>query len=74
MFVNFLAFVAIILIGIALILKKTSFGGQLQLIANIIAYVMLAVFAFFYARSKRNLIFVILWLAAVVLIVVSYII
>lgn len=74
MVVNFIAFVAVILVGIALILKNTSIGGQLQFIANVIAYVMLAVFAFFYAKSKRNIVFVLLWLAAVVLIVVSYII
>lgn len=74
MVVNFIAFVAVILVGIALILKNTSIGGQLQLVANVIAYVMLAIFAFFYAKSKRSIIFILLWLAAVVLIVVSYII
>ena len=74
MFVNFLSFVAIILVGLALILKNTSFGDKLSDIASIIAYAMLAIFSFFYARSKRNLVFIILWIAAVVLIVVSYII
>lgn len=77
-FANFMAFVALMFIGIALILTKIIGAGAvvnaLQLVSEIIAYCMVSISAFYYARSKRNLLFLILWIVAIVLIVVSYII
>lgn len=78
-FLNFIAFVAIVFIGVALIVKgilgaDNQVGVALELVAQIIAYAMLAIYGFFYARSKRSIVFLIVWIVSVVLIVVSYVI
>ena len=76
-FINFMAFLAVIFVGIALILKKFLNPGELttalETIAQIISYAIVGIYAFSYARSKRNLLFIIIWIVAVVLIIISYI-
>lgn len=76
-FANLLAYIAVILVGVALIIRSVFSGSVVaywvKFAADIIAYVMLAVSSFAYARSRRNVIYIVLWLAAIVLIVVSYI-
>lgn len=54
-FVNFIAYVALIFVAVALVFVK--FIPKLTVlkeVAEIIAYTITAVFAFMYARSKRN--------------------
>ncbi len=72
-----LAFVGLVLIATSLILVKLNLGGSLtsafQLIANVIAYSMVAFFSFFYVRSKRNIGFLITWIVCVVIVVVMMI-
>lgn len=77
-FINFCAYVAIALIGVVLVLNKlvgtTDFANALSVIANTIAYVIVAISGFYFAKSKRNFWYIVVWVVAVVLIVVSYII
>ena len=77
-FVNLLAYFAIAFIALALVINKilgalsvgTAIAGALSLIAQIIAYAITAVFAFFFAKSKRNIAWMIVYIIAVVLIVI----
>lgn len=73
---NILAYIAIILVGIALVVKSIIGGGQIASIlkttADCIAYFMLALPSYAYARSRRNIAFLIIWVIAITLIVVSY--
>lgn len=71
---NFMAFVAIILIAISLILSKLDFASSINsactLIANVIAYIMVAISSLYFVRSRRGIGYVITWIICVVLIVV----
>lgn len=77
-FVHFLAYIAVIMIGIALALSfilskvgvSSSIVGSISKVANALAYLIVCVASFYYARSKRNVWFFVLWLIATVLIVV----
>lgn len=74
-FINFLAFVAVVFLAIALILRRliedNSITAALELIAQIISYSMVAYYAFVYAKSKRNWIFLLVWALAVALIILA---
>ena len=77
-FVNFIAYIAIAFIAVALILGKilSAFGlsstiiGALNLIAQVIAYAITAVFAFYYAKSRKH----IAWMICYVLFVIAIIV
>ncbi len=77
-FINFLAYVAVIMIGLALALSfvlgklgvSSSVCGSLITIANALAYIIVSISAFYYSRSKRNFWVFILWLVATILIIV----
>jgi len=77
-FVNLLAYLSIALIAVALILGKVlgalgvsaSVVVAMDLIAKIIAYTITAVYAFFYAKSKRH----IGWMIAYIIFVVAIIV
>ena len=77
-FVSFMSYIAIAFIAIALILGKilalvglsSSVIGALNLIAQVIAYAITAVYAFAFAKSKRS----IGWMIAYVVFVVAIII
>ena len=77
-FVNFMAYIAIAFIAVALILGKilsavglsSTVVGALDLIAKVIAYTITAVFAFYYAKSKKH----IAWMVAYVLFVIAIIV
>lgn len=76
-FVNFLAYISVALIAVALILSKLlgwlispQVLNILNLIAQIIAYTITAVYAFFYAKSKRN----IGWMVAYIIFVIAIIV
>ncbi len=76
-FVNFLAYLAIILIAVALVLGvilarvgiSASVVDAMTLVAQVIAYAITAVFAFAFAKGK-NIGFMIALIVAVILIVV----
>ncbi len=72
--VNFCAFVAVVLIAVALVLAKIFSGntvsGAMTIVANAIAYFIASVSAFFYARSKRHWGYLVAWLVSVILIVI----
>lgn len=74
-FINFLAFVAVVFLAIALILRRliedNSITAALELIAQIISYGMVAYYGFVYAKSKRNWIFFLVWAIAVALIILA---
>ena len=79
--VNLVAFVAVVLIGIFLILHSLDIlrdiGDAFMTIANILAYFTVAVCSFFYAYSKwgkKQQWYMIVWVIAVVLIVLHYVI
>ncbi len=77
-FVNFIAYVAVALIAIALILGKVfsaigvSFTviNAMNLVAQFIAYAITAVFAFAYAKERKN----IGWMIAYIIFVVAIIV
>ena len=77
-FVNLLAFIAVILIGVSLILSRIHVFGQVAgaflIIANVIAYSVVAIVSFFYIANKKNIWLWIVWVVSIVLIVISYII
>lgn len=70
-----LAYVGLILIAVSLVIIKIapSVATACSLIANIIAYSMVAFFSFYFVKSKRNVAFLISWIVAVVLVVVMMI-
>lgn len=74
--VNFLAYIAVALIAIVLVFGKLlgwlinpSILGVLNLIAQIIAYAITAVFAFSYAKSKKSSVWMILYVIFVIVII-----
>ena len=77
-FVNLVAYISIAFIALSLILGKVlgalevgaALVHALDLIAQIIAYSITAVFAFFFAKSRKN----IGWLIAYVVFVVAIVI
>ncbi|MBO4937365.1 MAG: hypothetical protein J6C90_03475 [Clostridia bacterium] len=72
--VNLLAYIALIAVAVALILVKIFNGSQvasaLNVIANSVAYIITAISAFAFARSKRNPWVMIFFVVAVILVVV----
>ncbi len=75
--VNFVAYIAIFLIGVALalqvIFKNNAISDAFQMVAEILAYIIAGISAFFYARSKRNIWYLLIWIVAVILIIVMLI-
>lgn len=77
-FVNFLAYLSITLIAVVLVLElifqktigDSAIVSAMSLVAQCIAYTITAVFAFAYARSKRNIGFMIAYVVAIILIIV----
>ena len=67
-----IAFWAVVFIACALILSKIipSIGSALQLIGNILAYIVVLAYSFSYALYKRNIWYFVAWAVACVLIVV----
>ena len=81
-FVNFLSYIAIAFIAVALMLSKVLglFGlssdviGALQYVAQIIAYTITAVFAFFYAKSRKSIGWMVAYIIFAVVIIVFLVI
>lgn len=74
--VEFLGYVAVFLIMIALILTKVvpSIADMCRYIAGIIGLVITVCAGYMYTRSKRNPVFIILFLIAIIVIIVMYVI
>ncbi len=79
--VNFLAYVAIALIAVALILGwlfgavglSSAVVSAMQTVAQVIAYAITAVFAFYYAKSRKNIGWMIAYIIFVIAIIVFFI-
>lgn len=73
--INFIAFIGLVVVAGVLVLQ-TIFSNQLDLIAAFriigesIAYLVTAISAFFYVRSKRNVWWYVAYTIAVILILV----
>ena len=76
-FVNFLAYISIALIAVALFVGKIlgwlispNVVNVLNLVAQIIAYTITAVYAFMFAKSKRSIGWMVAYIIFVVVIIV----
>lgn len=77
-FLNMIAFIGIIAVAVAL-LFSLIFGGNevsaaLNLIAQCIAYLVTAIYAFYFIQNKRNTVYTIVYIVSVVAIIVLLII
>ena len=77
--INFLAYIAIAFVAVALVLGKVFnwiFGDSativmaMNLIAQIIAYAITSVFAFYYAKSKKSIGWMIAFVVFLIIIIV----
>lgn len=74
---NLVAYIAIVCIGIALLIGKiggASLAGSFRKVAEILAYTVTAVSAFYFANSRRHWAYYLIWVVCVVLIVVLMVI
>ncbi len=77
-FINFLAYIAIAFVAVALILARifswvglsSSLISAMTLIAQVIAYSITAVFAFYYAKSRKSIGWMIAFIVFVIIIIV----
>ena len=73
---NLFAYVSIVCIGLALLIGKIG-GGQLagafRTVAEILAYTLTAISAYFFAHSRRHWAYYLIWIVCVVLMVVMMI-
>lgn len=77
-FFNAMAFVGLVIAGIALIVSKilgwlsvgAQFAGILNQVAYCLAFIVTAVAAFYYVRTKRSATWLIIYVIAVLLVVV----
>ena len=71
--INCLSFFASVIIGIVLILSKVGLSGQvsniLSLVAQSLSYLVVVFAGFYYARSKRSIVYLIIWAVAAALII-----
>ena len=80
-FVNFLSYIAVALIAVALILGKifsafdlsSSLVGAMTLVAQIIAYSIVAIYAYFYARSRKHIGWMIAYIIFVIAIIIFFV-
>jgi len=73
-FLNLLAFIGIITVALALILAKiasgSTLGNALTIVANAIAYFITAIGAFYYAKSRGNIWYLVAYFVAIILVIV----
>lgn len=76
--INFFAFVAIVLVGVALLLANIGLNGDvsnaLTLVANLLAYLITAIAGFYFVKNKNNVWCWVVYAVALILIIISYII
>lgn len=71
-FVNMVAYVSIVCIGLALLIGKVGAGSlaeAFEKIAQILAYIVTAIFALIFAFSRRHWVYFLIWGISVTLIV-----
>jgi hypothetical protein len=73
-FLNFLAYIAVIAVGGALLISwvfqgNGNLAGALTLIANALAYIITACYSWRFARTKGT-VYIVVWVVSVVLIAV----
>lgn len=73
-FLNALAYIAVIAVGVALLISwlfksNSNLAGALTLIANALAYIITACYSWRFARTKGT-IYVVIWVVSVVLITI----
>lgn len=76
-FLNLLAFIAVVCIGLALTIGKIGGGNLaslLEQVANILAYIIVAISSFYFAYNRRHWAYYLIWVICVVLIVVFMIV
>ena len=73
---NGIAFVALMLSGIALLISKIFLGADtsaarvLNNIAYVLAFTVTSICAYFYVRTKRNIVWTIIYVVVVLIVVV----
>jgi len=80
-FMSFFAFAAIIMIGLALLIaavlpsSANDVSNALIVVANVFAYIVVAFYSYFFAFANRRhrIIYIIVWVIAITLIVLHYI-
>jgi len=78
-FINLISYGAICCIGIALLIgailgRGSQIAGAFHTVAELLAYTVTAISAFFFANSRRHWGFYLVWVVCVVLIVVLMVI
>ena len=75
---HFCSFIAVILIGVSLLLSRIHAFGDVAaaflVIANAIAYSIVAITSVVYVAKKKNIWLWLVWAASIVLIIISYVI
>ena len=74
-FFNAMAFVALVISGVALLISKIFLGTStaatvLNSIAYVLAFVVTSFCAFFYVRTKRSIAWTIVYIVAVIIVIV----
>ena len=75
-FFNAMAFVALIISGIALLVSKIFFSANgpiaavLNNIAYVLAFVVTSFCAYLYVRTKRNIVYTVLYIIAVIIVII----
>lgn len=74
--VEFIAYIALMLVLVAFAVGKIfpKTAGICSMIATIIALLVTAVVAFMYAKGKRNPLFMIFYVIAVIVIIILYVV
>ena len=76
-FLNLISYIAIVCIGIALLIGKiggASLASSFHRVAEILAYTVTAVSAFYFAASRRHWAYWAIWIVCVALIIVLMVI
>lgn len=75
--INFIAFVGLMMVAVVLVLQKIVQGdliNAMRVVGESIAYLITAISAFFYVRSKRNVWWYVAYTVALVLVVIFMVI
>lgn len=76
-FVNLIAFIAVVCIGLALVIARIGGGNlasALRQISEILAYTIVAIASFCFAYNRRHWAYYVIWFICVALIVIFMII
>lgn len=77
-FLNLVAFIGIVAVAVALLIGlifgESEVASAFKLVAQCIAYLVTAIYAFFYIKQERNTVLTIVYVVAVIAIVVLLII